>query len=145
MSDEIKIIPIPRAAIPALWMHLAPFLLRGLTAATDVTLKQLTDDLVSGEDTLWGIFEGNRARGAFVTALYLDEDSGKRFLGVYALGGEGLDRWAAKLGDTMAEHARRAGAASVRFCGRDAWSRVLPSYRVIGCLGREAVFERTVQ
>ncbi len=145
MTDS-KIIPVPVRLIPEMWRHVAPHLLKGLTKATDMTLQSLIDDLIEGDDQLWAIFTDKRVVGAFVTAQFIDDDTGKTFLGVYALGGEGLEHWAALLGDTMAEHARLTGASSVRFTGRDAWSRVLPTYRITGRRDNgEAIFERAVQ
>lgn len=142
---ETKIIAIPPIMLPDMWRHVAPHLLKGLTRATDVTLKQMIDDIIAGTDQLWAIFTDGAVVGAFVTAKYLDEDNGTEFVGVYALGGSGLEHWAGLLGETMADWAKHTGAASVRFTGRDAWSRVLPTYRITGRRGDEAIFERVVQ
>jgi hypothetical protein len=141
----IKILPIPRQVFGMVWPHAAPHIIRGLTAATDTMLRDLIDDIVSGEATLWVIADEATTIAAFVTATYLDDDTGQTFIGVYGLGGYDMPRWAALLDETMADYARQVGASSVRFVGREAWSRVLPSARITGHVGREAIFERAVQ
>lgn len=143
MSDP-KILLIPRTMIGQMWPHVAPFIMMGLATSTEITIKQLVDDLVTGDDTLWTIMDGKQLVGAFVTARFIDDITAEPFVGVYALGGNGLDRWGKLLGDTMAEHARSTGAAKVRFTGRDAWCRVLPTYTITGRYGAEAIFERAV-
>lgn len=143
---ETKIITVPAIMLPNMWLHVAPFLMKGLTKATNVTLRQMIDDIIEGTDTLWAIFRDGKVAGAFCTAQYIDEDTGKTFVGVYALGGDGLEHWAGLLGETMAEFAKHTGASSVRFTGRDAWSRVLPTYQITGRKpDGEAIFERAVQ
>jgi len=137
-----RIIPIPRSLIGQMWLHVAPFLLKGLTRATDLTLKQVTDGLVSGEDQLWCVIHQDKVVAGFLTSVFEDDET--TFLGVYGLGGTGLEIWGTLLGEKMVEAARAAGCASVRFTGRDAWSRVLPTYQRTGRRGDEAVFERAV-
>jgi hypothetical protein len=144
MTSELKILPVPRQMIAPMWMHVAPFLLKGLRAATDMTLATMVDDLVEGVDTLWTVLDGKEVVAAFTTAVFTDEETGTRFLGVQALGGQNLERWAETLGETMAAHAKRLGVPAVRFTGREAWSRVLPTYRITGHRGSEATFERAV-
>lgn len=140
----IEILPVPRKMFDAVWPHAAPHLIKGLTAATNVTLRQVIDDIVAGTDTLWVVADDNVTCGAFVTALFEDED-GKSHVFVYALGGYGLARWAEPLEKRMVEYARDAGVDCVRFVGRDAWSRVLPAVRITGrYFGRNAIFERAV-
>lgn len=141
----MQILPVPREMIGAMWPHAAPHLFTGLSVALDTPLQQLADALVAGEDRLWVIIEGGRVAGAFVTSTFIDEKTGKTFTGVYALGGEGLARWGRLLGEVMLEYARTTGTHSVRFNGREAWSRVLPAYQITGRRpGGEATFERTV-
>lgn len=145
MSNEPRIVPIPQRMIGDMWMHVAPHLLKGLTKATNVTLQQVADDLVNGTDQLWCVIHRDKVMAAFLTAVFIDDDTGRRFLGVYGLGGEGIETWGRKLGETMIDAARSAGATSVRFTGRDAWSRVLPTYTITGRREGEAIFERAVQ
>lgn len=144
MKDQARIIPIPPHMIGDMWPHVVPHLLKGLTKATDVTLRQVADDLVAGNDQLWCVMHRDRVLAAFLTAVYLDDDGG-RFLGVYGLGGTEIELWGRELGDRMLEAAIATGAASVRFTGREAWSRVLPQYRITGQRGSEAIYERAVQ
>lgn len=133
---------IPPALVGEMWMHAAPHLLKGLTKATDLTLAQIVDDIVSGDERLWCVIAVDRVVAAFLTGSRIDDDTGARFLCVYALGGERMELWGETLGDKMVEAARSAGCASVRFVGRDAWSRVLPTYQRIGSRDHEAIFER---
>ena len=144
MTDT-QIIPVPLAMLPEMWRHAAPHLLKGLTKATDITLKQLVDDLINGTDQLWVVIREKEVIAAFVSAQF-EEDDGTKFQGFYGLGGNGLPDFADRLSEVMVEHARLTGAASARFTGRDAWSRVLPAYRVIGRHENgEAIYERAVQ
>lgn len=145
MSNEPRIVPIPQRMIGDMWMHVAPHLLKGLTKATNVTLKQVADDLVNGTDQLWCVIHCEKVMAAFLTAVFIDEQTNARFLGVYGLGGEGIDAWGRELGEKMIEAARSADCTSVRFTGRDAWSRVLPTYTITGRHEGEAIFERAVQ
>lgn len=142
MINEPRIVPIPRSILPEMWRHAAPHLLKGLTKATDVTIAQVVDDLIAGTDRLWCVIDDGKVIAAFVTATHEDQDTAEIYLCVYALGGVGLDRWGKALGEQMIEAARLAGCASVRFTGRDAWSRVLPTYAITGRRGNEATFER---
>lgn len=144
MTDP-RIVPIPRQMIGDMWMHVAPHLLKGLSKATDVTLQQVADDLVNGTDQLWCVLHKDRVLAAFLTAVYLDEEHGTKFLGVYGLGGTEIEIWGRELGDKMLEAAIAAGCTSVRFTGREAWSRVLPNYRITGQRLGEAIFERAAQ
>jgi len=139
---EPRIVAIPPILVGDMWMHAAPHLLKGLTKATDLTLEQIVADLVSGSETLWCVLAADRVVAAFLTGHRVDDDTGSQFLCVYALGGERMDLWGKAIGDRMVEAARSAGCASVRFVGRDAWSRVLPTYQRIGRRDHEAVFER---
>lgn len=146
MKNEPRIIPIPPMMIGDMWPHVVPHLIKGLTKATDLTLRQVADDLVAGSDQLWCVIWRDKVVAAFLTSVFEDDaDQNRRYLGVYALGGEGIEAWGKLLGEKMIEAAKSAGCASVRFTGREAWSRVLPAYRTVGRRGSEAVFERAVQ
>jgi hypothetical protein len=143
MTDtETKIVAIPPFMVVDMWPHIEPFVRKGLTAATDVTIMDIVDGVSAGTDILWAIFADGEVAGAFVTALYDEPTS--FFVGVYALGGRDLNRWADLLGETMAGYARDVGASHVRFMGREAWSRVLPSYQITRRCGTETIFERAV-
>ena len=135
---------IPREMIGAMFPLVAPHLLKGLATATDVTLESVVDDLVAGTDHLWAITHDDEVLAAFVTSAFLAED-GSTFIGVYGLGGKDIARWGKRLGETMTLYAKSQGAASVRFCGREAWSRVLPDFQITGSRLGEAVYERAVQ
>jgi hypothetical protein len=145
-SAEPEIVHIPAELFGRLWEHLAPFLLLGLSAATDKTLEQVVAGVIAGDDDLWAVIQDGKVIGSFLTSSFEDPESNALFLGVYGLGGTRAETWARKLGDEMVDAAKQRGCGSVRFCGREAWSRVLPSYRAIG--EREnghSVFERAVQ
>jgi len=140
--NKIKILPIPHDFIAALWPHAQPHLSKGLSVA-NTSIEELTSDLIADKATLWCIMDGMEVVASFITSTYRDEKTAKQFLGVYALGGSGLSDWAEQLGETMAKHARQSGVSSVKFAGRQAWARVLPTYRMTGRMNGEAVFERT--
>jgi hypothetical protein len=142
-NTETKIVAIPPFMVVDMWPHIAPFICKGLTAATNVTMRDIVDGVSAGTDQLWAIFLDGKVAGAFVTALY--EEPTAFFVGVYALGGRGITRWGDLLGETMAGYALQSGASSVRFMGREAWSRVLPSFEITGRCGTETIFERAVQ
>lgn len=142
---EAQITPVPQCLLGEAWPECAPHLFKGLAKATDLTIKQVVDDLLAGTDQLWCVIVEDRVVAAFITATFLDEERGDTFLGVFALGGTQLSAWGRQIGERMVEAAKSAGCGSVRFTGRDAWSRVLPAYQVIGRRGHEAIYERAVR
>jgi hypothetical protein len=140
-NAETKIIAIPPHMVVTMWPYLKPFIRKGLRVATDLTMLQVVEDISAGTDQLWAIFVDGKPAGAFLTALF--EEPTSFYVGVYALGGRGLDRWAGLLGETMAAYGMQVGASCVRFHGREAWSRVLPSYHITGRHDAgHAVYER---
>jgi hypothetical protein len=144
MTSETKIIPIPPHMVVTMWPYCKPWIRKGLRAATDLTMLQVVDDISAGTDQLWMIFVDGKPVGAFLTALF--EEPTSFYLGVYALGGRDLNRWADLLGETMADYGMQVGASCVRFHGREAWSRVLPSYQITGQHpSGHALFERVLQ
>lgn len=146
MTDTIKVLPVSRQEFSAVWPHAAPYLMRGLSAATNVTLRQVVAGIVAGEDVLWVVIDQGVTTAAFLTSTCTDDDTGETFVWVFGLGGYGMHRWAKALEDAVTAFALRAGANSVRFAGRDAWSRVLPSCQIIGReWGRNATYQRAVQ
>lgn len=145
MTDEIKVLPVSRQEFSAVWPHAAPHILKGLTAATNVTLPQMITDIVIGADVLWVVIERNVTVAAFLTSTCIDDDTGEKFIWVYGLGGFGMPRWAKSLEEAVTAFGLRVGANSVRFAGRDAWSRVLPACQITGReFGRNANYERAV-
>jgi hypothetical protein len=144
MTTEPKIVAIPPHMVVTMWPYLKPFIRKGLRAATDLTMLQIVEDISAGTDQLWAIFDNGKPVGAFLTALF--EEPTTFYVGVYALGGRGLNRWADLLGETMAAYGMQVGASCVRFHGREAWSRVLPSYQITGQHSSgHALFERVLQ
>jgi hypothetical protein len=145
MTSETKIIAIPPHMVVEMWPYLKPFIRKGLRAATDLTMLQIVKDISAGTDQLWAIFLDGKPVGAFLTAFFEEETS--FYVGVYALGGRGLNRWADLLGETMAAYGMQVGASCVRFHGREAWSRVLPSYQITQRNAKQghALFERVLQ
>jgi hypothetical protein len=145
MTTETKIIPIPPHMVVTMWPYCKPWIRKGLRAATDLTMLQIVEDISAGTDQLWAIFVDGKPVGAFLTALF--EEPTSFYVGVYALGGRGLNRWSDLLGETMAAYGMQVGASSVRFHGREAWSRVLPSYHITGRNPDHghALFERVLQ
>lgn len=142
---EIKVLPVSRQEFAAVWPHAAPHLLKGLTAATNVTLRQVVAGIVAGEDVLWVVIERNATVAAFLTSTCIDDETGEKFVWVFGLGGFGMPRWAKALEEAVTAFGVQAGANSVRFAGRDAWSRVLPACQIIGReFGRNASYERAV-
>jgi hypothetical protein len=140
---ETRIVQIPPCMVVDMWPHLEPWLRLGLTAATDITMRHVVEGISEGSDDLWAIFVDDQVSGAFLTSLFEEETS--FYLGVYGLGGTRLDAWADLLGETMAAYGMQVGASRVRFHGREAWSRVLPSYQITGHHGSHALFERVIQ
>jgi hypothetical protein len=140
MNTETRIVAIPPFLVVDMWPHLEPHIRKGLTAATDVTMRDIVDGVSAGTDQLWAVFVDGEVAAAFVTALHDEPTS--FFVGVYGLGGRDLNRWADLLGETMASYGMQVGASCVRFHGREAWSRVLPSYQITGHNAGHAVFER---
>lgn len=132
---------VDRALVPEIWPHVQGHLARGLKSATETTMAQVLDDLRDGVDRLWIVMRPGQIDAAFLTAVFLDdENEEQRFLGVYGLGGNGVSSWAPAVGRAMRAEALVNGVASVRFCGRKAWARLL-DWRVIGEHGGHAVYE----
>jgi hypothetical protein len=144
MSDDIAIEPIEPWLFWRLWPHIAPHMMQGLSAATDLTLAQVVTSVLDGDDTCWIVIENGKVIATFLTASFEDEETGQLFLGVFALGGRDLKSWGTNIGERMAEAAKERGCGSVRFCGGKGWSRVLPSYRAIGERDGQTVYERAV-
>lgn len=142
---QARVVRIPRQLLAEMWPHCVPHLLRGLTACTNATLEQIGGDVLNGTDDLWGVFVDHELCAAFLTSTFEDEDTGEEFVGVYGLGGAGLSSWKDEVDRTMQGEARRLGLSRVRFCGREAWSRVLPDLRFVGTRDGAAVYERAVQ
>ena len=122
-----------------MWPHVAPLLTKGLAAATTSSLPEIRRDLDNETDQLWCVFENERLVAAFVSAVYTDQGA---YLGVYALGGSGMRKWAREIDATMQAEARRRGLSRIRFAGREPWSRVLPGLERKGRLGPHVIWER---
>jgi hypothetical protein len=122
-NTETKIIAIPPHMVVTMWPYLKPFIRKGLRVATDLTMLQVVEDISAGTDQLWAIFVDGKPAGAFLTALFEEPTS------FYV--------------ETMAAYGMQVGASCVRFHGREAWSRVLPSYHITGRHDAgHAVYER---
>lgn len=143
MKQKPVIASVPREMISFVWHLAVPHLLKGMATATDTSLEQVVSDLFSNRARLWLITEKPTVLGAFVTATYHDP-AGRRFLGVYGLGGEDIKSWGTELGEAMTQFARSQDVESVKFCGRKAWSRVLPTFQITGSRNGEAIYERAV-
>lgn len=138
-SVDIRVLAVAPHLVEPMWPHVAPLLTKGLAAATTSTLPDIRRDLANETDTLWTVFENERLVAAFVTAVYVDQGA---YLGVYALGGSGLPKWARAIDAAMQDEARRRGLSCIRFAGRKAWSRVLPGLECKGRLGPHEIWER---
>jgi predicted alpha/beta-fold hydrolase len=121
---------IPKQALALAIPHVGPALLKGL-AVTDTRFSEAIDDMIAGRAQLWAIAHGGKCLAAFLTAFHVDDD-GSEFIQVYGLGGDGLRKWACELDRAMLRYAVAEGVKTIRFCGSEAWSRVLPTYRVVG-------------
>jgi hypothetical protein len=139
-EGEIRIVRVSPEQTGGLWPLVEPWLRKGLTAATDLSMPQIRADLLEREADLWAAIVPGKVVGAFLTSLYEHEDGGT-FVGVYGLGGSDLARWADQLGDTMRRFAGVSGARCVRFHGRDAWARILPEFADIGTRQGHHVYE----
>jgi hypothetical protein len=138
-SDAIRIMPLPPHLVDAMWPHVVPWLTKGLTAATTLTLEDIHRDVKNETDQIWMIFENESLVGAFVSAVYLDQGA---YLGLYALGGKRMRTWAKAVDDEMQKEAVRRGLIRIRFAGREPWARVLPGLIRVGTLHNHAIWER---
>lgn len=145
MPSSVEILPIEAWLFWRLWPRIAPHMMQGLSAATDLTLAQVVTSVLDGDDTCWIVVENGQVIATFLTASFEDDQTGQLFLCVFALGGRDLKSWGKALGERMAEAAKASGCESVRFRGRKEWSRILPSYRAIGERDGETVYERAVR
>jgi hypothetical protein len=134
---------VPASHVDMAWPVAQPWLMRGLTAATNVSMTGIIAGLREETDQLWLVLDGTETVGAFLTAVHEDEDDpDTSFLAVYALGGERAPEWAAELGDTVTAFARAQDCEAVRFCGRPAWGRLVPDVQVIAAGNGEHIYER---
>jgi hypothetical protein len=139
LSVEIRVLCVPEHLHDAMWPHVAPLLTKGLAAATTSSLADIQADLARGTDHLWCVFENEWLVAAFISAVYTDQGA---YLGLYALGGQGMWKWAREIDATMQAEARRRGLQRIRFAGRKAWSRVLPGLVQRGQFGPHEIWER---
>jgi hypothetical protein len=139
MTDT-RILPVPREMLPAMWPLVAPWLTKGLAAATTSSLPEIWERVAGGWETVWVLFRNNELQGAFVAGLRDDEDG--RYLALYALGGSHMRAWVADVDEVMQSEARRLGVDRVRFAGRPAWVRVLPDLAIVGRVGPHSIYER---
>lgn len=122
---------IPPDMIDDVWFAVKILLGQGLDAA-GADRVETARSLLCGKQLLW-IIAGETERT--VRAVWLTEilelDGAKRIV-VSALAGNNPASWASVIGQRMAAYATEEGAASVRFCGKRGWARLLPDYREIG-------------
>ena len=140
-SDNIRVLCIPEHLHEPMWPHVCPWLTKGLAAARTSTLDGIRQDLANGTDNLWCVFENEQLVGAFISAVYMDQG---KYLGLYALGGQGALRWAREIDRVMQTEARRCEVDVIRFAGRRGWSRVLPGLAHRGAMGGHEIWERVV-
>lgn len=121
-----------------------PSMKRGLSAASDITAEETVNKLAQGKAQLWGIVYRGELCATFLTEKSHDSAKDADFIGVYALGGKYLLKWSKALDEIMGRFARSCECNAVRFCGREAWRRILPEYQVIGERLGMPVYERAV-
>jgi hypothetical protein len=139
---DIRVLQIPPTMFADMLPHVGPCLLKGL-APIDLTLKQACDEVVRGVAQLWAVLNGEQVLAAFMTSILVE--NGTRAVSVFALGGKELTSWADALDGEMLRFAKSQSARSVRFAGREPWSRVLPAYQIVGHHpSGHALFERNV-
>lgn len=143
-NEDITVLLVHKTLLAPMWLHLSPFLAKGVKAAFDTSYMDIAKDLSAGLAQLWAIFKNGEPVGSFVTAVCHDEQRGGHILIIYALGGKGLHEWAHRVEEETADFARHQGCGHVRFYGRRGWSRVLPQFTVAGSESGETMFERTV-
>lgn len=140
---NVHILPIPKELARATFPILGNHILGGLANANHPP-EQMAEDVNAGRSMLWGIWANKEPVAAFLTSIRRDDD-GTRFVLVYALGGSHLDKWAADLGDEMIRYAQHEKVDAVRFAGRKAWARVLPSYTATPATIKDhSIYERRV-
>jgi hypothetical protein len=127
--------------VPTMWGHALPHLRKGMATASNVSWEELVSDLMSDKAMLWGVFDGKEFAASFISSVYRDEKTNKDFLGLYALGGSGLNDWLYDLVSEMKKRARQMGCERIMFAGREAWGRVHPTFKPVGRMGADALYE----
>ena len=136
----VTILPVPREMVRVMWPVVAPWLTKGLAAATTSSLTEIYEQVESGHETVWCLFSDSELRGAFVAGVR--DDSEGHYLALYALGGSQMRAWITDVDHAMQAEARRMGMTRVRFAGRPAWMRVLGQLNIVGHVGPHAIYER---
>lgn len=124
---------VPPGMIDDVWPHVRAMLSKGLDVA-GADRVETARNLLSGAQLLWIIADDLPRRIRAVWLTELAELDGARRVVVSALAGENPPEWANTLETRMAEYAAEERAASVRFCGRPAWGRLLPKCKAIGTI-----------
>ena len=130
-DDRPVVLCVAPSLIDDYWPHVQPHLSAGMIVA-DMDPGKTVNALLRGEYLLWVVTTDDHSgvRAAFLTAIVADGH--RRVIEIGALAGKGAWDWAQAVSARMAEYARAEGAATYRFCGVPAWSRLLPECRVTG-------------
>ena len=140
---EIRVDFIPPECLAEAWPLVEPWIAKGARTANETT-SDILGDIRAGRAQLWMIGDAGDicVSGALVTAIRpLDEG---HYVGMYALSGKQVWRWAHLLHATIYEFAMKNGCNAVRFYGRRAWARFFPDCKIIGDRNGHALFERAI-
>jgi len=129
MSEAIQIFCVPPSDFGKWWPHVGGLLLRGMHT-TKMAVLDTMDRIRNGAMQLWLVSDGAGVLAAFLTEIA--EDAGRKVMTLGALAGEAPKRWAVAVSDRVGEYARAEGCEALRCYGSEAWSRLAPSFQVIG-------------
>ena len=145
---SLNVLPVPADQLASVLFHAWDSIAKGIKLETgDVTLGLAK--VLRGGMMLWCAIEDGEPpaiRATFMTEVAEMED-GRRLLVVGGLAGASKGdafRLLRAIDATMIEHATRMRCDAVRFVGRQAYRKLLPSYREVGVSGAFPIFERAV-
>lgn len=146
-----NLIRIPVKYLADIWVYVLPTIEKGLTANPNMNLDDVLNGLIDESIQLWVVMKqqpfGRTLVAAFLTSIERDVTEGGEMewvLSLYGLGGAEPRAWVMLCHQTMHRFARGEDCKRVRMCGRPAWQRILPGYRVVGEKQGHLVYERAV-
>ena len=141
-----NLIRVPLRHIPDVWPGLVGFVLKGRPTDPNMTMDELVDGLLDQSTAMWVIVEtAGEKRPVAVFFTQTERDRGEWVLSLFGLGGQHAKRWVMACHEAMHDYAKQEGCRRVRLCGRPAWQRILPGYRVTGEKQGHLVYERVVE
>jgi hypothetical protein len=103
-----------------------------------MTMKSITDDILSGKNQLWLILDGEEFRSFVLTEIKVAIEDGRKSVMVAQLAGEGGTAVTPLIAEIEA-WARSIGAVEMNFLGRIGWRKALAKegYGVELCIYRK--------